>query len=156
MQDDRSFIPGINTHETVILNCFGGMSNAGITAALASLEAVKEIGLDKTCIGCLSALSIDLEPAFLKIWVTRKVVTVDGCEDECSRRIVERYGIKPTRSINLVRDIGMTKKSFHDDIGTEIRPLMDYIDDAEVKRAKDLIVRAVMDALVSKRSEGNP
>jgi len=48
----------ILTHENIIFTCFGGFSNTGITAALASMEAVKELGLDKACIGCLAALPV--------------------------------------------------------------------------------------------------
>ena len=47
---------GRNTHENVIYACFGGFSNTGITAALASIEAVKELGLGKAAIGCLAGL----------------------------------------------------------------------------------------------------
>lgn len=39
---------GKNTHENIIYVCFGGLSNTGITAAKASMEAVKELGLKKT------------------------------------------------------------------------------------------------------------
>jgi len=45
MVQEQQFQVGVNTHENVIFSCFGGASNTGITSALASLEAVKELGL---------------------------------------------------------------------------------------------------------------
>lgn len=39
--------PGENTHENIIYACFGGLSNTGVTAALAAMEVVKELGLKK-------------------------------------------------------------------------------------------------------------
>ena len=56
MAEEKQSKKGMPVHENVIFNCFGGFSNTGITAALASLEAVKELGLDKACIGCLAAM----------------------------------------------------------------------------------------------------
>jgi len=38
---------GMPTHENLIFSCFGGLSNTGLTSALACLEVVKELGLEK-------------------------------------------------------------------------------------------------------------
>jgi hypothetical protein len=48
--------------ENIIFSCFGGLSNTGITSALASLEAVEELGLEKVAIGCLGALPLRVVP----------------------------------------------------------------------------------------------
>jgi uncharacterized metal-binding protein len=66
-------------------------------------------------------------------------VTVDGCLFECSRKITEEAGFKVTKSIVLLRDIGMTKKALHEDIGQNMKGLMDYVSMDDVKRAKNLI-----------------
>ena len=145
MEHEGEFVAGVNTHEAVIFNCFGGMSNTGITAALASLEAVKEVGLDKACIGCLAGLPTEVDPVFAKVKAAKRVVTVDGCPFECSRKLVEASGIRPTASIMLVRDVPMSKKALHEDIGRDLKPATEYIDDGEVQRAKELIVKAVME-----------
>jgi len=42
-----------------IYACFGGFSNTGIATAIASMEAIKEVGLDKACIGCLGGFPTD-------------------------------------------------------------------------------------------------
>jgi uncharacterized metal-binding protein len=130
-------------HETVIYACFGGFSNTGLVAALASLEAVKELGLDKACIGCLAGLSTQVPPVIEKTKVAKKVLTVDGCPMECSKKVVQGAGFKISRSLVLVRDIGMTKKSLHEDIGRDLRGVMEYVSEEDVQNAKKLIMRAI-------------
>jgi uncharacterized metal-binding protein len=72
----------------------------------------------------------------------KKIITVDGCPFECSRKIVEQAGFKPV-SIVLTRDMGMKKKGFSEDIGKVIKGVMEYISGAEVKQAKGLIIKAI-------------
>jgi uncharacterized metal-binding protein len=143
MAEEQQFQAGVNTHENVIFSCFGGASNTGITSGLASLETVKELGLTKAAIMCLGGLPTNVKPVLGKTKAAKKIITVDGCPFECSRKIVEQAGFKPT-SIVLTRDIGMKKKGLSEDIGKEIKGVMDYISDDEVKRAKDLIVKTIL------------
>ena len=145
MADEQQFQAGVNTHENVIFSCFGGASNTGITSGLASLEAVKELGLTKAAIMCLGGLPTNVKPVFGKTKAAKKIITVDGCPFECARKVVEQAGFKPTKSIVLTRDISTKKKGLSEDIGKEIKGVMDYISDAEVKQAKDLIVKTVLE-----------
>jgi len=141
----QQFQAGVNTHENVIFSCFGGASNTGITSALASLEAVKELGLKKVAIMCLGGLPTGIAPVLGKTRAAKRIVTVDGCPFECSRKIVEQAGFKPHAAIMLTRDIGMKKKGFSEDIGGELKGIMEYISNDEVKNAKDLIVKAILE-----------
>ena len=145
MAEEQQFQAGVNTHENVIFSCFGGASNTGITSGLASLEAVKELGLTKAAIMCLGGLPTNVKPVFGKTKAAKKIITVDGCPFECARKVVEQAGFKPTKSIVLTRDISMKKKGLSGDIGKEIKGVMDYISDDEVKRAKDFIVKTIME-----------
>jgi hypothetical protein len=49
-QDTTHWNKNRPTHESIIYACFVGLSNTCITAALASLETVKELGLAKACV----------------------------------------------------------------------------------------------------------
>jgi len=135
----------VATHENVIYPCFGGFSNTGLTAGLASLEAVKELGLDKISIGCLSGLSTKIPPVIGKTKAAKKVITVDGCPMECSRKVVEAAGIEITKSIVLARDINMKKKPLNEDIGKDLKPVMQYISDEDIRKAKALIIKSVQE-----------
>jgi len=136
---------GKNTHENVIYACFGGMSNTGIVTALASMEAVKELGLQKVAIGCLGGLPTNVPPVYGKTKAAKKIITVDGCPFECGKKIVEKAGFEIKKNIVLVRDIGMKKKAFHEDIGGGLKEFMDYVSDDDVRRAKELIIKAIME-----------
>jgi uncharacterized metal-binding protein len=93
----------------------------------------------------LGALPLGVKPVIGKTRAAKRVITVDGCPFECAKKTVEQSGITPTKSIVLVRDIGMKKKALHEDIGGDIKTLMGYISDDDVQKAKELIVRAVME-----------
>jgi hypothetical protein len=43
----------------------------------------------------------------------------------------------------LVRDIGMKKKALREDIGENMKPLIEYVSQDDVKKAKELIVKAI-------------
>ncbi|MEM2901441.1 MAG: putative zinc-binding protein [Candidatus Bathyarchaeia archaeon] len=141
--EQKHWQEGMKTHENIIYACFGCLSNTGITAGLGSLEAVKELGLDKVAVGCLASLPLGIAPVIRKTKAAKKIITVDGCPFECSRKIVEAAGFKPYRSFMLVRDIGMTKKALHEDIGGELKPVMDYVSPKDIERTKQLIVEAI-------------
>lgn len=145
MAEEKHWEEGMKTHENVIFSCYGGMSNTGITSALACLEAVKELGLDKVVIGCLAGLQHGVKPVMGKTKAAKKVITVDGCPFECSRKTAEQAGFQLTKSIVLTRDIGMKKKALHEDIGQNLKPVMEYISQDEVKKAKDLIVNSIVE-----------
>jgi uncharacterized metal-binding protein len=145
MADEQQFQAGINTHENVIFSCFGGASNTGITSGLACMEAVKELGLEKAAIMCLGGLPTSIKPVLGKTRAAKKIVTVDGCPFECSRKIVEQAGFKPI-SIVLTRDTGIKKKGFSEDIGKGVKGMMEYISDDDIKKAKELIVKTILEA----------
>ena len=134
---------GMPTHENIIFTCFGGLSNTGIAAALASIEVVKELGLDKVAIGCLAGLPVGVPPVYGKTKAAKKIITVDGCPMECSRKVVEDAGFKVTKSFVLARDIGMKKKALHEDIGGNLKPVMEYVSQEDVEKAKKLIVESL-------------
>jgi uncharacterized metal-binding protein len=109
------------------------------------MDAVKELGLEKVAIGCLGALPLGVKPVIGKTKAAKKVITVDGCLFECTRKAVGQSGFTPTKSIVLVRDIGMRKKALHEDIGENIKGVIEYISDDDVKRAKELIVKTILE-----------
>ena len=143
MAEEKHWKDGMPTHENIIFSCFGGLSNTGITSALACMEMVKELGLEKVGIGCLPSVPLKAAPVLRKRYAAKKVITVDGCPFECSRKTVEVAGFAITKSIVLARDIGMKKKALHEDIGKG-RGVMAYISEQEVKSAKELIRKAIV------------
>jgi uncharacterized metal-binding protein len=144
-EEDKHWQQGMKTHENIVYACFGCLSDTGITAGLGSLEAVKELGLEKAAIGCLASLPLGVVPVIAKTKAAKKIITVDGCPFECARKTVEAAGFKPAKSFMLVRDIGMKKKALHEDIGGNLKPLMDYISTEHVEKTKRLVIGAILE-----------
>jgi uncharacterized metal-binding protein len=135
---------GMPTHENLIFSCFGGLSNTGLTSALACLEVVKELGLEKVAIGCLPSVPLGVKPVLGKARAAKKIITVDGCPFGCAKRTLEAAGFKVTKSIVLSRDIGMKKIALHTDIGKGLG-VEKYISQEDIERAKELIIKAIME-----------
>ena len=135
---------GMPTHENLIFSCFGGLSNTGLTSALACLEVVKELGLEKVAIGCLPSVPLGVKPVLDKAKAAKKIITVDGRPFECAKRTLEAAGFKVTKSIVLSRDIGMKKIALHTDIGKGLG-VEKYISQEGIEKAKELIIKAIME-----------
>lgn len=125
-----------------IYACFGGFSNTGIATAIASMEAIKEVGLDKACIGCLAGIPNDVESVKKKNDIAEKIIAIDGCQMGCARKILEKAGYEPA-SIVLARDIGMEKKSLYEI--ADGSNLTDHVDRKEIEKAKKLIMNKIME-----------
>ncbi len=130
-------------HESLIYTCYGGLSNTGLIAGLAALEAVKQVGLRKACISCLASLACDDQPAHDKSRSAKAIITVDGCPKECARRLVEKAGYTPTASICITRDTDISKVSLAKDLAGEPKPVMDYIAPGDLEKVTELIVDAI-------------
>ena len=134
---------GKNTHENILFACSGGLSNAGVVTWQASLEVVKDLGLRKVGIGCLAGLPTESPKILAMVQAAKKVIIVDGCPNACARKMVEAAGLKGTANIVLTRDLPMKKKVFREDIGGELKGVMEYIAETDVNKAKELIVSAI-------------
>jgi len=75
----------------------------------AGLEAVKQLEPGKAGIFCLGGLPTQSQSVLDKTNAARRIITVDGCPLNCSRKIVEQAGYTPYKTINLVEDCGLKK-----------------------------------------------
>ena len=133
----------MGTEKAVIYPCFGGSSSAGMITALAAIEAVKEVGLDKASIGCLAILPTygeGMQPQMDKV---AKVITVDGCPMGCAMKTLMDAGLKTTRKILLTRDAGIDNKPLEPQTEGQ-KDLTQHISEEDIKKAKDVIIRAVL------------
>jgi uncharacterized metal-binding protein len=100
---------GNNVPDNALFVCFGGMSNVGMLTGLAGLEAVKQLEPGQAGIFCLGGLPTQSQSVLDKTNAARRIITVDGCPLNCSRKIVEQAGYTPYKTINLVEDCGLKK-----------------------------------------------
>lgn len=122
-----------NVPETALFVCFGAMSNVGMMTGLAAIEAIKQVEPGKAGIFCLGGLPTQAPTVLAKTQAVKRIVTVDGCPLNCSRKIVEQAGFTPKVIINLVTDCGIQKKSASQFSLEEMKP------------ATDAIVRAILE-----------
>ncbi|MHB8088694.1 MAG: putative zinc-binding protein [Anaerolineaceae bacterium] len=120
-----------NVPETALFVCFGAMSNVGMMTGLAAIEAVKQVEKGKAGIFCLGGLPTQAPTVIAKTQAVKRIVTVDGCPLNCSRKIVEMAGFTPTQTINLVTDCNIQKKD------------SSMFDPAEMKPVVEVIVNAI-------------
>lgn len=140
---EKEWQASMSSHEDMIFSWFGGLSNRGAASALARLEVVNELGLEKVAFGCLPSLPLKAKPVLGKTRAAARVITVDGCAFECSRKTVEAADLEIAGSIVLARDLHMKKVAFHRDIGKG-QGVMAYMSEQEVRSAKELSERIIL------------
>jgi len=106
-----------NVPQNAMFVCFGAMSNVGTLTGLAGLEAVRQVEPGKAGIFCLGGLPTQAPTVLAKTEAVERIITVDGCPLNCARKIVEQAGFTPHKTINLVTDCGIIKKS-----GSQVDP----------------------------------
>jgi uncharacterized metal-binding protein len=116
-----------NIPENALFVCFGAMSNVGMMTGLAAIEAVKQVEPGKAGIFCLGGLPTQAPSVLSKTQAVKRIITVDGCALNCSRKIVEQAGFIPAQTINLVTDCGIQKKPSSQFDQGEMRPAIEAI-----------------------------
>lgn len=143
MTQPMEWQPGMVTHENAIFVCFGGLSNAGYITALAGMEAVRKAGLKKAAIFCLAGLPVEVKMVLAKARAANKIITVDGCANNCAKKLVERAGLPITKAITLAVDLGVKKVPFHRDLDGEPEDVMEYVSGEDVARTVEAILAAI-------------
>lgn len=119
-----------NVPDTALFVCFGAMSNVGMMTGLAAIEAVKQVEKGKAGIFCLGGLPTRAPTVLAKTQAAKRIVTVDGCPLNCSRKIVEQAGFTSAQAINLVTDCKIQKKSSSEYNPEDLQQVIDVIVDA--------------------------
>ncbi|HIH70253.1 putative zinc-binding protein [Methermicoccus shengliensis] len=119
--------------DNALFLCFGGMSNTGMLTVKAGIRVLEELGEDRVGIYCLSALPAGVKMVLEKTSRTKNIVVVDGCPNECARKLVERAGFTPDAVINVAKDLGVHKV-----------PSPSAHTDEDVERVAEAIKRALL------------
>jgi len=89
--------------------CNSGASNNGHLTGLAALEVVKRLGSEKVGICSLPALANKVPRQAALVKKIEHLIVIDGCPNECSRRILNALGIRYDKYLNLDYDLGIKK-----------------------------------------------
>ena len=89
--------------------CNSGASNTGHLTGLAALEVVKRLGSEKVGICSLPALANKIPRQTMLVKKIEHLIVIDGCRNECSRKILNTLGIKYDKYLNLEYGLGIKK-----------------------------------------------
>jgi len=99
----------LETPEIGLVVCNSGASNSGQLTGLAALKVVEKLGSDKVGICSLPALANRIPRQIMLVGKIGRLIVVDGCRNECSRKILDNLGIKYEKYLNLEHDLGIKK-----------------------------------------------
>lgn len=89
--------------------CNSGASNNGHITGLAAVDVVKSLGSGNVGICSLPALANKIPRQTALVKRIKHLVVIDGCHNECSRKILDALGIKYDNYINLEYDLEIKK-----------------------------------------------
>lgn len=93
-------------HEVLIFPC-SGASNVGQIANQAAIQLTKD-GTGNMY--CLAGIGAHLDAMIEAAKTAKRIVAIDGCSAECSKKTLENGGVKVTDHIDVVK-AGITKNS---------------------------------------------
>ena len=99
----------MNTPRNGLVVCNSGASNTGHLTGLAAYEVVKRLGSEKVGICSLPALANKVPKQTVLVKEIEHLIVIDGCRNECSRKIMNALGIRYDEYLNLDYDLGITK-----------------------------------------------
>jgi uncharacterized metal-binding protein len=99
----------LNTPTSGLVVCNSGASNTGHLTGLAALEVIKRLGSEKVGICSLPALANNVPRQAALVKKIEHLIAIDGCPNECSRRILNALGIRYDKYLNLDYDLGIKK-----------------------------------------------
>jgi len=99
----------MSTPKIGLVACNSGASNTGHLAGLAALEVVKKFGSEKVGICSLPALANNIPRQTILVKKIQHLIVIDGCRNECARKILNTLGIKYEKYLNLEYDLRINK-----------------------------------------------
>jgi uncharacterized metal-binding protein len=89
--------------------CNSGASNTGYMTGLAAVEVIKRLGSEKVGICSLPALANKIPRQTMLVKQIGHLIVIDGCPNECARKILSTLGIRYDKYLNLEYDLGIKK-----------------------------------------------
>jgi len=97
------------TPENALFCCFGCMSSVGALTGIAMLEAYRGLDKEKNGLFCTSAIAAGVPKHRKTTERAKRIIVIDGCYNQCAKKIIEREGFRVDRYLNLLKDLGIPK-----------------------------------------------
>jgi len=95
--------------ENGIFCCFGCMSSVGTLTGVAVLEAYRKLDKEKNGLLCTSAIAAGVPKHRKTAERVKTRIAIDGCYNKCTKKILEKEGIKIDKYLNLLLDLKIPK-----------------------------------------------
>jgi uncharacterized metal-binding protein len=96
----------MNKKNRIALAACSGMSPYGLVSRITSADIVTET--DNTISICMGATSADRD-GFQNLIKKYPIITISGCEGDCTLKILEQKGVKPVKNINVMKELNEQK-----------------------------------------------
>ena len=95
--------------ENGIFCCFGCMSSVGTLTGIAALEAFRRLDKEKNGLLCISAIASGVPKHRKTAGQVKRIIAIDGCYNKCTKKILEKDGLKIDKYLNLLLDLKIPK-----------------------------------------------
>ena len=92
-------------NKKVALAACSGMSPYGLIARVTSADTVDQT--DDTISICMGATAADRD-GFRNLIRKYPIIAINGCEGDCTIKILEQKGVKPVQTINVQEELNQT------------------------------------------------
>lgn len=108
--------------ETLVFTC-AGASHAGQVANRAGVQSAQQ-GLGN--LFCVAAVAADIPDKMDRSRKAAKRMAIDGCDDHCCRRILEKAGLTVDAHVVLT-DLGIEKKPAEPDMIADTKKVVEMV-----------------------------
>jgi uncharacterized metal-binding protein len=92
----------MTSKKRIALAACSGMSPYGLVARVTSTDLVAEN--DNIISICMGATAADKE-GFITLIKKYPIIAINGCENNCTTKILEQKGVKVTKNINVLEEL---------------------------------------------------
>jgi len=107
----------------IVLACDGAASVGQVGHAVA-VKLTKEVEGARMC--CITAIGAESKPHVQIAKDARKLVVINGCQNRCATKVLERVGLKPSYEIVIAQE------------GVDKKPTLDFDEDDVDRIAKKI------------------
>lgn len=93
-----------------IIMCNSGASNAGYITGSAVFRVIEKIDNNQVGICSLPSLANSVPRQVMLVQKINHLIVIDGCHQQCAKKILENIHISYNDYINLEKDLGLKKK----------------------------------------------
>ncbi len=92
----------MNKKNKIAIAACSGMSPYGLVSRVSSADIVEEA--DNTISICMGATSADRD-GFKNLIKKYPIIAINGCDGDCTLKILENKGVKPVQIINVMEEL---------------------------------------------------